>query len=266
MRGVLLISLLTAVALPLPAAAQSVEELAQVSVLPGWREANGDHIAAIQIDLAPGWITYWRAPGDGGIPPEFAFQGDGSFNSVTPSWPTPNVFYSNGMHAIGYEGSVVFPLTVGATSPGPLAISGELFIGICEEICIPVTLSFDTELPEIGAPDTRISAALAAAAIPARDAHVGSVTCRIDPLEDGLQVTAEIPLARTGPSEFVVIETGSPEVWVSEADVLRDGGTLVATVDMVHPSGSPFALDRSSVRMTVLGGPRAIDIKGCQAG
>ncbi|MEO1638005.1 MAG: protein-disulfide reductase DsbD domain-containing protein [Pseudomonadota bacterium] len=266
MRNALLIPFLAALALPAPGLAQSVDDLVQVQVLPGWREANGVHIAGVEISLAPGWITYWRAPGDGGIPPQFSFANDDAVSAITPHWPTPEVFYSNGMHSIGYDGGVVFPLTVAAQDAGPLSLSGELFIGICEEICIPVTVGFDATLPAAGAFDERIGDALQMAAIPADAAQVGTVTCRVSPLADGIELTAIIPIPQTAPSEFVVVEAGDTSIWVSEAEVSRDGASLQAVVEMVHPSGAPFALDRSALRLTVIGGPRAVDIRGCNGG
>ena len=46
----------------LPALAQfegrTADDVVQVSFLPGWRLPNGNHMAAIRIELAPGWKTY----------------------------------------------------------------------------------------------------------------------------------------------------------------------------------------------------------------
>ena len=97
-------------------------------------------------------------------------------------------------------------------------------------------------------------------------ANVGAVTCNIDPIADGLRMTTSIDVASTGTSEHVVIETNDPRVWVSEATSVRIGDTLQSTVDLVHPSGQPFAMDRSGVRITVLGTDQALDIRGCIAG
>ena len=49
--------------------------VADVSILPGWRTAAGTHMTALRVKLAPGWKTYWRAPGDAGIPPRFDWTG-----------------------------------------------------------------------------------------------------------------------------------------------------------------------------------------------
>ena len=241
--------------------------MAQIEILPGWREASGDHISAIKITLAPNWITYWRAPGEAGIPPQFSFSSSSPITSITPHWPVPEVFDDAGLWSIGYYDSVVFPLTIGAAqASGDIQISGDLTIGVCEEICIPVTYAFDTLLPENGTRDPSIVAAMADTPLTAEQARVGSVICTIEPISDGLRMTSQITVAQLSESEFVVIEPSDPQVWVSQADVSRQGETLSATVDMVNPSGAPFAFDRSGVRITVLGdNGRAVDLQGCRA-
>ncbi|WP_341368161.1 protein-disulfide reductase DsbD domain-containing protein [Yoonia sp. BS5-3] len=254
-------------AFPAFVSAQPLDELARVEVVPGWRTGEGQHMAGLRVTLEPGWKTYWRAPGDGGIPPQFSFQGSDNIAAVAPHWPVPQVFRQNGLSSIGYHDSVVFPLTVYGEDPdAQMRIAGSLFIGVCEEICIPVNLSFDALLPIEGERDPAITAALVNRPLTAEEANVGSVTCAVEPISDGLSVTATIDAPQIDAQEFVVVEAGDANVWVSEADTSRDGNMLSATVDMVHDSGTAFALDRSQLRITVLGGNQAIDIQGCSAG
>ncbi len=255
-------------ALPTFAVAQDFNDLAQFEVLSGWRNADGTHVAAVQITLKPGWITYWRAPGEAGIPPQFSFTSTSDITSITPHWPVPDVYDDAGLRSIGYYDGVVFPLTVDATGlSGDIPVSGELTIGVCDEICIPVTFAFDTLLPTIGQSDPLIHAAFANHALTPREANVGNVTCQIDPISDGLRMTASIDVAQKNASEYVVVEPSDPRIWVSQAETTRVGNTLSATVEMVHPSGEPFAFDRSGVRITVLGNDGyAVDLRGCSAG
>ncbi|WP_245882625.1 protein-disulfide reductase DsbD domain-containing protein [Yoonia sediminilitoris] len=256
-----------ALLLPVLAAAGPYDDLARVEVLPGWRMESGEHMAGLRITLEPGWKTYWRAPGDAGIPPSFQFAGSDQITGITPHWPVPEVIDQNGMMSIGYYDGVVFPLTVTSRATDvPLEISGTLSIGVCEEICIPVTLDFQGLLPSEGARDASITAALINQPLTASEAGVGDVTCALMPIKDGLRVTTIIDVASAGQPEHVIVEAGTSTVWVSEADISRTGSKLHASVDMVPQSGSAFALDRSKVRITVLGSDRAIDIRGCSAG
>ena len=254
-------------ALPTVGSAGPFDDLASIEILPGWRNASGEHMAGIRITLDPGWKTYWRAPGDGGIPPQFSLAGSENITSFTPLWPVPQVFYQNDMYSVGYADHVVFPLRLNSDDPeAPMRISGQIHIGVCEEICIPVTLDFDELLPVDGERDAAITAALINRPMTAEEADVGDVVCQIAPISDGLQVTTVIDLPATTASEYVVSEAGDRSVWVSEADIARDGDTLSATVDMIHTGGHAFALDRSAVRITILGGNQAVDFRGCEAG
>ena len=263
-----LLTALALAALPTFAVAQDYTDMASMEVLPGWRTASGAHIAGIKITLAPGWITYWRAPGEAGIPPVFNFTSDSPITGITPHWPIPEVIDNAGLISIGYYDSVIFPLTIAAPlETGHIDLAGELTVGVCEEICIPVTFSFDTLLPQDGIVDASIAAAMADDPMTAKEANVGSVVCAIEPISDGLRMTAHISVAQAGGPEFVVVEPGDPQIWVSQAEVSRAGDILSATVDMVHPSGQPFAFDRSAVRVTVFGDTGyAIDLHGCAAG
>ncbi|MEL6682688.1 MAG: protein-disulfide reductase DsbD domain-containing protein [Pseudomonadota bacterium] len=266
MRRLTLISL-AMMAIPTFGAASPFDDLASIEILPGWRNASGEHMAGIRITMDPGWKTYWRAPGDGGIPPQFSFAGSENITGFTPHWPVPQVFYQNGMYSVGYADTLVLPLSLYSADPdAPIQISGQIDIGVCEEICIPVTLSFDELLPPSGERSAAITAALINRPMTAAEANVGDVICQIAPISDGLAVTATMNVAATADKEHVVVETGDADVWVSEADVSRTGDTLRATVEMVHTSRTAFALDRSAVRITVLGGGQAIDIHGCKAG
>ena len=92
---------------------------------------------------------------------------------------------------------------------------------------------------------------------------MSSVTCTVEPIPDGIRLTARIVMPPIGRDEVAVLEMPDPAIWVSEAEMSRDAGTLVAVAEMVPPSGKPFLVDRSDVRITVLSGDRGVDIRGC---
>lgn len=253
-----------ALAAPAPAMADLPAEIASAELLGGWSEASGRHVAALRITLAPGWKTYWRAPGDAGIPPAFDWSASRNVATVTPVWPVPHVFWQNGMRSVGYAGEVVLPLVIAPATPGaPMRLSGRVEIGVCEDVCVPVSFDLSEVLPRPGAPDAAIARAIEMQPVTAGAAGVRSVTCAVAPIADGIRIEATIAMPRLGTDEAAVFELPDPTVWVSEAATRRDGGTLVATAEMVPPSGRPFAVDRSEVRITVLSGARGVDIVGC---
>jgi len=266
MKPLVPILAIAACAVPLGAAADPFAHVAKVEVLPGWQTQDGTHMAGLQVTLAPGWKTYWRAPGDAGIPPQFSWAGSDNIAGAAFHWPTPEVIDQNAMRAIGYHGGMVLPIElIPNTAGAPITLSGEISMGICEDICIPVTLPFEAVLPPDGGRDTAIAAALLNQPLTAAEADVAAATCIMRPGTDSMQVTATVTMPPAGENETVVIETANPKIWVSPADVMRDGDRLYATVDMMHVTGSDFAIDRSGVRITVLGSNYAVDVQGCSA-
>ena len=261
-----ILSSVFALCMAAPALAGPTDGIVDLEILEGWRTDSGTHMAGLQVRLAPGWKTYWRAPGDGGIPPRFGWQGSSNFDGVSMHWPVPEVFIQGDMRSIGYSDVVVIPLELSVTDQeAPVHMRGQLQIGICDEICVPVMLDFDTVLPVDGARNPAIIAALLDRPQTAQEAGVGAVTCSIAPIADGLRVTTRMNVAPMGTHEEVVIEAGDQQVWVSEPQTWRDGDTLFARSDMIHVSGGSFALNRSDVRITVMAGGNSVDIQGCSA-
>lgn len=250
-----------------PVWAGPADGVVELDILPGWRTDNGTHMAGLQVRLAPGWKTYWRSPGDGGIPPRFGWQGSQNLDGAAFHWPVPEVFEDNGMRSIGYSRSVVIPVEVRVPDVGADArMRGQVQIGVCDEICVPVLLEFDSVLPVAGTRDSAIVAALLDRPRTAAEAGVGDVTCAIEPIQDGLRVTTRVAMAPMAGAEEVVIEAGDQQVWVSQPQTWRDGNALFARSDMIHVNGGGFALNRSEMRITVLAGGQSVDIRGCDAG
>jgi hypothetical protein len=97
------------------------------------------------------------------------------------------------------------------------------------------------------------------------EAGLDRIGCEIVPIEDGVRITATLRLPPTGGAETVVFEPRAGAVWVSEAEVRREGRVLMASADMVPENGAPFALNRSALTVTVLGSDNAVEIVGCPA-
>ncbi len=255
-----------AFALASPLQAQTLDDIVTLEVLPGWSTSSGAQMAGLRITLADGWKTYWRAPGDAGIPPQFSFEGSDNVGDVRVQWPTPQVFHQGGMRSIGYDRQVILPIEIERETSGDMTFAGTLAIGVCEDICVPVHLDFAASLPEGGSRDPLIVASLVDRPLRADEAGVQSASCAIRPVAHGLEVTATLTLPPVGAAETVVIEASDAQVWVSEPTVSRTGATLTATSIMAHVTGGTFAIDRSDMRFTVLADGTAVDIRGCTAG
>ncbi|SIO46845.1 Thiol-disulfide interchange protein, contains DsbC and DsbD domains [Rhodovulum sp. ES.010] len=261
-RSLCAAALLAAAAVP-TANADAPEGVISAEFIPGWQTDRGTYMAGLHLRLAPGWKTYWRAPGDAGIPPRFDWAGSRNIAGAELHWPTPRVFVSNGLRTIGYENDVVLPIEITPQEAGrPMDLRGRVELGVCQDICMPLELSLTGHLPDAPRP-APIRAALADRPMSAGEAQVRGVRCAVEPISDGLRLTAEIDLPTLGGREAAVFELADPSIWISEADMTRDGDRLVARADLVPVSGQPFALDRSTVRITLLGESRAVDIRGC---
>jgi hypothetical protein len=252
------------------AAAPPGGEPATVSLLPGWRQDDGSHMAALRVDLAPGWKTYWRAPGESGLAPRFDWGGSVNAAAVTPLWPRPRLFESDGVRTIGFSGGLVLPLRVTLADPAaPTVLSGLVSIGICREVCVPVEVTLGTVLPAAASPpDPAILAALADRPLTGAEAGVTGAWCRFEPAgAGGLTLRADIALPRDAPPRrAAAVEAGDAALWVSDARVHDIGGGAIAvTAGLGLPpatGGAPW-IDRDALRITLIGDSDAVEIRGC---
>lgn len=223
-------------------------------------------MSAVRLRLAPGWKTYWRAPGEAGIPPQFFWTESENLAKAGFHWPVPDVFTSSGLRSIGYHDEVVIPLELTPKNASDaLFVAGSVDLGICDEICVPVSLDFAADLVVGTHRDPAIVAALVNRPLTAEEAGVSDLSCSFAPEGDGMRITAALNLPSGGLGEMVVIEAGDPGLWVSPAQSVREGGRLVASA-MVQPTGDvPVVLDREHLRLTVIGDHGAVDIRGCPA-
>jgi DsbC/DsbD-like thiol-disulfide interchange protein len=129
--------------------------------------AAGPGLAGFEIALAPGAITYWRDPGDAGLPPTLDFSASENVASVEPLFPAPKrIKEADGGEAFGYDGGVIFPLRVKARDPAkPVTLALNADFAVCEKVCLPAKARLSLTLPAgAGSPyASAIDAALAAA-------------------------------------------------------------------------------------------------------
>lgn len=268
-----LTALALAAALALPAAADGLRlgarPVADVSLIPGWRQPDGSRMAALDIRLAPGWHTYWRVPGNSGIPPEFDWSGSGNLADVELHWPRPVVFRSQGGRSIGYADRLVLPMVLTPGDPGaPLEVDLELAFGVCAEICMPAEAEVAARLAPDAPPSGRatILAALADGARTPAAAGVTDATCAVRQRGAGLDLTATVTFAAPPPPDlFAVIEVPDPDVWIGAPKIRAHGNRLTAAARLEYYGDGAMLLDRSALRLTLLDSAQMVDIRGCPA-
>ena len=120
-------------------------------------------MGGVEIQLQPGWKTYWRTPGDSGIPPRFDFSKSSNVESVTPLFPAPKSFDDGaGGVSFGYSKSVIFPLRIVPKNPNePVQLRASIQYAVCEKLCLPVEAEAElTFTSSASALDSLVAAAL----------------------------------------------------------------------------------------------------------
>jgi DsbC/DsbD-like thiol-disulfide interchange protein len=133
----------------------------------GWSEADearmrllvtpptgGTVDGGIEILLEPMWYTYWRNPGESGVPPVFDFSGSDNVANVEVLYPAPERHDDGTSVSLIYRDEVVFPLKVTPADPGkPLTLRVAATFGVCSAICVPTGARSEVTLDQAPEPD-----------------------------------------------------------------------------------------------------------------
>lgn len=241
-------------------------DIVQGEVLRGWRNPDGTRMAALRLRLAPGWKTYWRMPGAAGIPPSFDWSGSRNIADLRLHWPRPEIFDQSGLLGLGYSDELILPVEIRPQGPGRITLAVRMDIGVCDEICVPVSLRLNGTLAGEGAPDRTISAALERRPETPAEARVSAAHCSASPMPHGLDLRTRISVPSLGRREVVVIELPDRDLWVSHGATERRGGEISARAGIESLTGQPVMLDRGALRISVISESRMVEIEGCQAG
>ncbi len=109
-------------------------------------------LGGIAFQLQPGWKTYWRTPGDSGVPPRFDFSKSENIEAVTVLWPAPTKFDDGaGGHSLGYHDQIVLPLRIVAKNADkPVTLRADINYAVCEKLCIPVEANAELAVHQRG--------------------------------------------------------------------------------------------------------------------
>jgi DsbC/DsbD-like thiol-disulfide interchange protein len=130
--------------------------------------------AGIEIKMQPGWHTYWRYPGDSGVPPRFNFSGSDNVATVKVLYPAPHAFTDESGTIIGYTGNVILPLQVFPRQKDkPVTLRAKIDYAVCEKLCVPVEANVELTLAAGGADNAALVAAEAHVPQPVAAAEAG---------------------------------------------------------------------------------------------
>jgi len=114
------------------------------------RNSDGKTLVGLQLDMPETFKTYWRVPGESGIPTVFDTAGSRGIGPATVAWPYPTPEVTQNLLDYVYHGPTVLPVTVEANSAAPL-LKASVLMGVCSEVCVPVRASFQLPLSFAGA-------------------------------------------------------------------------------------------------------------------
>lgn len=186
--------------------------------------------AGIEIRLDPGWKTYWRYPGDSGVPPTLDFAGSQNVKSVSTLWPAPERFADGaGGYSIGYHGDVVLPLQIipnDAAKPSLLHV--KLGYAVCGKLCVPAEAQLVLTLS--GKPGAEEPALAAAEARVPRRVALG---------EPGSLTIASVHRETSGKHTRVVVLVGAPDGVA--VDLFAEGPTPEWALPLPQPESNAVA-------------------------
>lgn len=106
----------------------------------------------IEVELTQGWHTYWKVPGDAGLPPTFAWDDAQNVESVEILFPVPERKDEAGLQVFGYTDHVFLPFKVALVDPAkPVKLNLDMQMMVCHEICVPQTVKLELDVPNSGA-------------------------------------------------------------------------------------------------------------------
>ena len=164
-------------------------------------------LGGIAFQLQPGWKTYWRTPGDSGVPPRFDFSKSENIEAVTVLWPAPMKFDDGaGGHSLGYQNQVILPLRITAKNPDkPVTLRAGISYAVCEKLCIPVEANAEIAFTNVASTeDSALFAALDTVPKPVNIGDPNSLTIR-DVRRDGKSsVLVDVATSDTRPVSLFV--------------------------------------------------------------
>lgn len=219
--------------------------------------------AGAEIRLAPGWKTYWRYPGDSGVPPAFDFGKSENVKAVSVGWPAPQRFADSEGVTIGYKTGVLFPLKIVPGDPNkPVVLRLKLDYAICEKLCVPAQGQAELTIKAGGT----LAPALAAAdkALPQARPFGADAPLAVKAVtrEDGGKLPRIlVDIAAPAGAKVVLFAEGPTPEWALPVPEMVGGAPagmhrFAFALDGLPPGGSPKGAE---LKFTAVAGTEAIE-------
>jgi DsbC/DsbD-like thiol-disulfide interchange protein len=220
-------------------------------------------LGGIAFQLQPGWKTYWRTPGDSGVPPRFDFSKSENIEAVTVLWPAPVKFDDGaGGSSMGYHDQVVLPLRIVAKNTDkPVTLRAAVNYAICDKLCVPVEA--DVELAFTSVASTEDSALFAALDTVPKPANVGDpnpLTIRDVKREGKSAVLVDVVAPSEAGNISLFVEGPTPD-WALPVPKLLEHSPpgvkrFTFELDGLPPDTNP---EGAALKLTLVGGDRSYE-------
>lgn len=232
-----------------------------VRLLAGSRSGNV-LLGGIAFELDPGWKTYWRNPGDSGVPPRFDFTKSENVEAVTILWPAPSKFDDGaGGISLGYKGQIILPLRIVAKNTDkPVTLRAAINYAVCEKICVPVEANAELAFTSVASTqDNTLSGALNTVPKPANVGDPNPLTIR-DVKRDGKSGVIVDVVAPDASKVELFVEGPTPD-WALPVPKLVEPSPsgvkrFAFQLDGVPPGISP---EGAALKFTLTGSDRAYE-------
>jgi DsbC/DsbD-like thiol-disulfide interchange protein len=206
-------AIISAVAAPPSASPWAQASNSKARLVSGTVEIAGEpnQLAGVQLRMDQGWKTYWRSPGDSGVPPGFDWSGSKNLKHAEVLFPAPIRFADGNSTAVGYAEEVVFPVKITPERAGePVELKLGFDFGICMDLCVPNQVALSLTLPP-GGSGTRGDALIIESALsrvpqqatPGTLPRVVAVETRLDGAAPELVVEVEFAADATSTDLFI---------------------------------------------------------------
>ncbi|KSV95780.1 protein-disulfide reductase DsbD domain-containing protein [Sinorhizobium sp. GL28] len=213
---------------------------------------DGTIPATLEVKLNAGWKTYWREPGASGIPPQVTIDPASGVVLEKVGFPVPKAFDDGVVRYVGYDKSVAFPLTLKRVQgTGDVNIRASVFLGICEDICIPVQGELTLALKQGDFDNPLDSARIddAVAALPEAPSKDFAVTAsRYDAEKTELHLSVHLPDGADHPELFLAGPSG---VSFGKPEISTEGETGLSAAVPVRLSGKDRELKGKPIVVTI---------------
>ncbi|RUO76067.1 protein-disulfide reductase DsbD family protein [Idiomarina seosinensis] len=195
--------------------------------------------ALLHVELDEGWKTYWRSPGEGGIPPTFDWSESSNIKNIEWHWPVPSRYSIQGIDTVGYQGSLTFPLMIQLRPDARRArIRGTLTMSSCTTVCVltdyPINLKVELDTLIVDS-DRAFAFNQAMGKVP-REYDSNKVKQAIwSDKSQRVQLTIERDSGWQDPQLFIHSNDDAlADATFSSPDIQVEGNRLTAHVDVTH--------------------------------